>query len=401
MESVVSRESTFLFNNLILVGIAATVLLLTTFPILSEAVTGQKVTMGPPIFNLVNVPWALVLLALMGVGPLIAWRRATITNLQRNFLMPGLVGLWVLLAFLALDLSSYGAALKAMGRTLIALDVAGFLDEVKAFYPALTFGIGAFVLATLVVEYYRGVRIRVRNHREALPVALGQVVWRNKRRYGGYIVHVGMVLIFFGIAVSSAYQKETVRLLEPGQYLEIDNYLMRYDGYRLEAVDDHIGAVTEISLFSRSTGKPLGSLSAEQRFHPNMAIPELKTAFAEVKRLGRDGSPRYEEGVTALYSLIGMLEQSYQREVKTPSTEVGIFASMTPSRLGEDFYVIPLGVDPATGQANFRVFVNPMVNFLWFGGLVFILGSVINILPDDRERKRLEAALALEEKAVA
>jgi len=106
------------------------------------------------------------------------------------------------------------------------------------------------VLATLAVEYYRGVRIRVRNHREAVPVALGQVIWRNKRRYGGYIVHVGMVLIFFGIAVSAAYQKETVRLLEPGQYLEIDSYLMRYDGYRLEAVDDHVGAYPSLMLSS-------------------------------------------------------------------------------------------------------------------------------------------------------
>ena len=102
--------------------------------------------------------------------------------------------------------------------------------------------------------------------------------------------------------------------------------------------------------------------------------------------------------------LIARLEQFYHREVKTPSTEVGILSFNSPlagSRLGEDLYVIPLGVDPRTGEANFRVFVNPMVNFIWFGGLIFVLGAVITVLPDKRERRRLEAALALEDRAVA
>ena len=112
LESVLSRESTFLFNNMILVGIAATVLLLTTFPILSEAVTGRKVTMGPPIFNMVNIPWALILLALAGVGPLIAWRKATAGNLKRNFLVQSLVAAWVLGLLLVVDISAYGEAIR-------------------------------------------------------------------------------------------------------------------------------------------------------------------------------------------------------------------------------------------------------------------------------------------------
>jgi cytochrome c-type biogenesis protein CcmF len=400
LESVLSRESTFLFNNLVLVGIAATVLLLTVFPMLSEAVTGRKVTMGPPIFNLINVPWALVLLLLIGVGPLIAWRKASAANLRRNFVLPVLCGLWFLLLLLLLDLREYLAALGGMGRALAALDVPGFLDQQKTFYPALTYGLGAFVLAATLLEFQRGARVRMRGQGESLLVALGQLVWRNKRRYCGYIVHVGVVLVFFGIAGSSAYQKETVRELLPGQFLEIDDYLMRYDGYRLEAEDDHLGTVTALSVFDRR-GRPLGTLSAEQRYHPNLLVGELRSGFLAAKALDGDAEQR---AVAALYEMIPRLEQAYRREVKTPSTEVGILSSTSlaaGSRLGEDFYVIPLWVDPQSGRANFRVFINPMVNFIWLGGLIFVLGSVVSILPDARERRRTEASLALEERAVA
>ena len=402
LESVVSREASFLFNNLIFVGIAASVLLLTTFPMLSEAVTGRKVTMGPPIFNLVNIPWALVLLALCGIGPLIAWRKASTSNLRRNFVSTGLVGLWVFLAMIMLDLRGYAAALGSLGQSIGRFDVAAAFDNIKVFYPALTFGIGFFVLATVVLEFWRGARVRRKNHGESAPVAVARLVWRNKRRYGGYVVHVAMVVIFIGIAASSAYQKETVRMLDPGQYLEIDSYLMRYDGHRLEAVDDHVGAVTDVTVFDRASGRELGSLAAEQRFHPNLQFQPLREAFEAAKSI--EDAERQAEAVRGVFELIARLEQQVRREVKTPSTEVAILASLSPLdplRFGEDFYVTPLFVDPMTGRANFRVFVNPMVNFLWIGGLIFVLGAHLAVLPDRRERRRLEAALELEERAVA
>ncbi|TDI45916.1 MAG: heme lyase CcmF/NrfE family subunit [Acidobacteria bacterium] len=404
LESVVSRESSFLFNNLILVGMAATILFLTMFPILSEAVTGRKVTMGPPIFNMVNIPWALVLLLLVGIGPLIAWRRASKENLKRNFIVPTLTGAWVFVLLLTLDLRVYGMAVSAIVRALAQLQVAAMFDEIKTFYPAITFGTGAFVIATVVQEYWRGLRVRLRRYRESVPVALGRMVWRNKRRYGGYLVHVGIVAIFFGIAGSAAYQTETRQTLEPGEYLTIDDYLVRYDGYRLEAIDDHIGAVTMLSVFDRHDGDLIGTLKAEQRMHPNMQIPELREAFRSAKALGVSGDAAYSESVAALYPLIEELEDAYRREVKTPSTEVGILASISPldgARWGEDFYVIPMWVDPQTGRASFRIFVNPMVNFIWFGGLIFIAGALVSILPDARERRRLEASMAVEARAVA
>jgi len=406
LESVVSRESTFLFNNMIFVGIAATVLFLTTFPMLSEFVTGRKVTMGPPIFNVVNVPWAMVLLLLTGIGPLIAWRKASRANLKRNFLVPALTGLWFLLlsAILLIDAAAFRRAVGGMWTGITRFDVAAFLDEIKTFYPALTFGIGAFVIATVFVEFFRGVRARRTQRGESIPQALAQLVWRNKRRYGGYVVHLGVVVLFFGIAASAGYQKEGVARLAVGQTTEIDDYFMRYDGYRLEVVDDHIGAVTELSVLDRWSGRMLGTLESEQRYHPNMQVAELRESFLKVRALGESGSPDYQAGIAAIYRLIPRLEEHYSREVKTPSTEVGILSFASPleiSRFGEDFYVIPLWVDPATGEANFRMFVNPMVNFIWFGGLIFVVGATLSILPDARERKRLEAALELEERAVA
>lgn len=393
LESLLSRESSFVFNNLILVGIAGTVLLLTTFPLLSESLTGRKVTMGPPIFNTVNIPWALCLLFLAGVGPLIAWRKASKENLRRNFTVPALSGLWMLLAVLVLDPAGYWRLLRAMGST-------GFFDGVKGFYPALTFAIGAFVLGTLSLEFYRGVRARRHQHGEAVPVAASRMMWRNKRRWGGYLVHLGVVVIFAGIAGSSSYQKETVSELAPGESLAIDGYRLHYVTHTVAAQDDHLSTLLRFDV--TQDGRPAGTLTAEQRAHVNLVFPVLKEAFSLAKAV--PPGPDHSRAALAVYGLIAEMEGRAGREVKTPSTEVGISSTMNPlrpTRFGEDLYVIPLAVDPRTGRANVRVFVNPMVNFIWLGGLILILGAHLSVLPDSAERRRLRAAMELEERAVA
>jgi cytochrome c biogenesis factor len=358
--------------------------------------------MGPPIFNLVNIPWALTLLFLVGVGPLIAWRKATAENFRRNFLIPALVGIWSLVLFLVLEGRAAKTAASGIFRSLFRGDFGGVFDAIKTFYPPLCFALAGFVFATVVLEFWRGVRARRHQYGEGPATAFGLLVWRNKRRWGGYVVHVGFVVVCIGVAASSAYRKETVELIAPKGTIKIDGYAMTYDGYRLEAIDDYVAAVTEVSVWQ--DGRFVARLEAEQRAHPNMLFPELRASFLAAKAM-RGGDPNaYTAAVQGIYALMSRLEAQAGREVKTPSTEVAIhksFSLAAPQRFGEDFYVTPLGVDPATGQANFRIFVNPMVNFLGFGGFILVIGATLCVIPDARERKRLEAAMAIEEREAA
>src|SRR2546422_552345 len=190
LESMVSREASFLFNNLLLIGIAFSVLWGTLFPILSEAIKGTKITVGPPFFNQVNVPLGLALLAMTGIGPLIAWRRASLPNLRRQFAVPLTSCVFVLLILLVAGMRDIGA--------LIA------------------FSIGGFVLATIVQEFARGARARHRQYGEPVIVGLFQLLSRNRRRYGGYIVHVAIVLLFVAFA-GMAFKTETQATLRPGE----------------------------------------------------------------------------------------------------------------------------------------------------------------------------------------
>src|SRR3954451_23868999 len=185
LESMLSREAAFLFNNLLLVGVAFSVLWGTLFPILSEAVRGTKITVGPPFFNRVNIPLGLLLLALTGVGPLIAWRKASAANLRRQFTAPVAAGLVTLTGLLA--------------------------SGVRDLYATMALTLAGFVAGTVVQEFTRGVRARRRMHGETPLVALSRLVARNRRRYGGYIVHVGILIYFISYAVFCLQKKKNVR----------------------------------------------------------------------------------------------------------------------------------------------------------------------------------------------
>src|SRR5262245_16847196 len=202
IESFFSREAAFLFNNLVLVGIAFATFWGTVFPVLSEWVRGVKITVGPPFFNRVNAPLGVVLLFLMGVGPVIAWRRASPHNLRRAFTGPVVAGLVA------------AGALVAAGVPL------GCAHG--------TFALGAFVLGTVVQEFWRGVRARQAMLHERAPHALGRLVNKNRRRYGGYIIHVGVVAVFVGIAASSAFKIEVTQTLKPGESMEAGKFTLRY-----------------------------------------------------------------------------------------------------------------------------------------------------------------------------
>jgi cytochrome c-type biogenesis protein CcmF len=317
LESVVSREAAFLFNNLLFIGIAFSVLWGTLFPILSEAVRGTKITVGPPFFNRVNVPLGLALLALTGIGPLIAWRRATPANIRRQFLWPGAAGLAALAAAL----------------------VAGMRD----LYPIMSLALGAFVLGTIVQEFWRGTRARVRMHGEFPLVALGRLMGRNRRRYGGYVVHLGMLIYCVAFA-GMAFQRTEEATLKPGESFTIRSpfghtYVLTHMG--VSQFDELNRTVSAASVQLAVDGEPAGILKSEKRQH-----------FVQPGDISTR-QPSFE-----------------------PSTEVGV-----RSTLQEDLYLVYAGSIDGSETAVYRVNVNPLVWWVWAGGLVLVLGGVLTMWP--------------------
>src|SRR5688572_19772966 len=312
LESVVSREAAFLFNNLLFVGIAFSVLWGTLFPILSELVKGTKITVGPPFFNRVNVPLGLLLLCLTGVGPLIAWRKASAANLRRQFIAPtacGLVALGALLAFGVRDL-----------------------------YATMALALAAFVAGTIGQEFYRGVRARRRMHGESPLLALARLIGRNRRRYGGYIVHAG-ILIYFVAFAGMAFRREREATLKPGESVELTSafghtYRFTHVGIsQYEALNRIVSAATmEVT----KDGKRAGLMSSEKRQHVD----------------------------------------SFKRPTFEPSTEVAI-----RSGLQEDVYLVFAGAVNGTEEAVYRINLNPLVWWVWFGGFVLAFGGIITMWP--------------------
>jgi cytochrome c-type biogenesis protein CcmF len=312
LESVVSREAAFLFNNLLLVGIAFSVLWGTLFPILSELVRGSKITVGPPFFNRVNVPLGLLLLALTGVGPLIAWRKASKANLRRQFVVPVVAGLLTL------------AVLLAVG--------------VRDLYATMALALAGFVAGTVVQEFTRGVRARRRMHGEPIPVAFARLVGRNRRRYGGYIVHVG-ILIYFVAFAGMAFKRQREATLKPGEWVELRSpfghtYRFTHLGVsQYEALNRIVSAATvEVA----KDGRPAGLMTSEKRQHVD----------------------------------------SFKRPTFEPSTEVGI-----RSNLQEDVYMVYAGSVDGTEEAVYRFNINPLVWWVWFGGLVLAFGGIVTMWP--------------------
>src|SRR3954467_1859664 len=243
LESMLSREAAFLFNNLLLVGIAFSVLWGTLFPILSELVKGTKITVGPPFFNRVNVPLGLLLLGLTGVGPLIAWRKASAANLRRQFIVPVAAG----------------------GVTLVLLLVAGMRD----FYAVVALALAGFVAGTIGQEFYRGIRARHRMHGESPVLAFARLIGRNRRRYGGYIVHAG-ILIYFVAFAGMAFRRQQEATLKPGEAIEMSSpfghrYRFTHMGIsQYEALNRIVSAAT---LEVTKDGRPIGLITSEKRQH--------------------------------------------------------------------------------------------------------------------------------------
>lgn len=305
MESVVSRESTFLINNLLIVGAAFTIFLGTVFPVISEWVRGTKITVGPPFYNQVMVPIFLAIIFLTGVCTLIGWRRASLKNLIRNFF-------WPLVATLILG---------------VGLFVAG----VRQWYALFAFALCGFVVFTILSEWLRGARARHNMRGDNYLAAFWGLIWANRPRYGGYIVHIAIILIAVGVIGSSVYDAEKEVVLMPGDSMTLGRYTLTYDG--LDSYETESKTVVSTSLSVYSNGEMIGRLVPEKYFH-----------------------------------------RSFEQSV----TEVAI-----RSTLAEDLYVILIGWDE-TGAASFKVLVTPLVSWIWIGGGVMIVGGLIAFWPDRR-----------------
>jgi cytochrome c-type biogenesis protein CcmF len=317
LESMASREAAFLYNNLLLCGIAFSVLWGTLFPILSEWVRGTKITVGPPFFNAVNIPLGLALLALTGVGPLIAWRRASVSNLKRQFIAPMVSGL-------------------AVGALLLAL---GMRDA----YALVSYTLAGFVAATIVQEFVKGTRARRTIHGEALPIALARLVARNRRRYGGYVVHLGIVVLFSAFA-GMAFKQENDVTLKPGESFTAKDpwgHQWRFVSQGVSRFEASNRDVLAIGLDTYRDGKRIGVLTSEQRQYRDSR-----------------GNPTFN-----------------------PSTEVGIHGT-----LKEDTYVVLAGV---TGDetAELRISFNPLVWWVWYGGAIMAIGGLIVMWPAAETRR--------------
>jgi len=306
LDSVLSRESAFLFNNLILVVSCFAVLWGTMFPVLSEWLRGTKITVGPPFFNNVNIPIGLFLLLLTGVGPLFAWRKTSVESLRKAFFWPGILSVAGCLALI------------------------GF--GVRNLYVVTCLTLCVFVTVTIVEEFFKATRLRMKGSGENFLIALVNLTLKNKRRYGGYIVHFGVVLIFVGLA-GNAFNREVSQTMAIGDQLRIGDYTLKLVDYRESDTPNYISGTTYFEAYKG--GKLLKTMKPEKRF--------------------------------------------YKSGEQQSTTEVSLYS--TPK---EDLYTVYIG--PANDGRSFEVkaHVNPLVFWVWFGSAVLVFGTLVTVLPDRR-----------------
>jgi cytochrome c-type biogenesis protein CcmF len=311
LESLVSREATFLYNNLLLVALCLTILWGVMYPVLTQAVRGETRSVSGPYYDFFLHTFGLPLLLLMGIGPLVAWRRASLRALGKTFLIPATVAL-------------------VTGVALIAVGIGSSLPGL------LTYTFSAFVAASIVLEFWRGTSARRAIAGESIPRAFGSLIARNRRRYGGYIVHAAIVLLAIGIAGSSAYQTVREQNLSPGQSLSTGAYTLTY-------------------------------LGIKQTKGPNY------TGFRALLDVTRGGSH---------VATLDPGENQYA--IEGPANEVSIYHD--PRTIGDLFTIAQ--IDKGSVIA-LKVLVKPLVNLVWLAGFVFVLGSLIAMWPDAVEQRRL------------
>jgi cytochrome c-type biogenesis protein CcmF len=309
LESLISRESSFLFNNLLLLVACFTVLWGTLFPVLSEWVQGTKVTVGPPFFNRVNVPVALLLLLLTAVGPLLAWRRTSVESLKRNFMLPAVGAL-------------------ATGVLLVALGMKPWQDQ-SYFYSLMTIMLSALVAFTVISEFVRGGRVIGRHTGQNLFASMVQLAHRNTRRYGGYIVHFGVIVIMIGFA-GAVFNQDKEQEMGFGDKMTIGAYTLVCQSYTQDDNPNYGSEWAVMNVFKG--GKQIATLNPERRFYK--ASQQTSTMVAN---------------------------------------------RSTPQ---EDLYVVYEGQNLDTGRPIIKVHLNPLVMWIWVGVWVIIAGTAVALIPN-------------------
>ncbi len=303
LDSIVSRESSFLFNNLVLLVACVAVLSGTLFPVFSEYLSGSRISVGAPFFNKVNIPLGCLLLFLTGVGPLLAWRKTSTESMKRNFKIP--------------------VASGAAGAAVLAIAV------VREMYSLICFALCIFVTATIAQEFYRGARVvRIRSGASWLASGV-DLTLRNTRRYGGYIVHLGMVMIFMGLA-GQAFNREVEKEIPIGSTVHIGQYELLLQSMDQKQEKNYVAERMIVEVMKNQ--KPVMMLYPERRHFP--ADQESGT-------------------MVAIYST-----------------------------LKEDLYVVYAGMNPQNNLPTLHVFINPLVKWVWWGGMVVVMGTIVGLVPN-------------------
>jgi cytochrome c-type biogenesis protein CcmF len=305
LDSMISRESSFLFNNLILLVSCVAVLSGTLFPVFSEWLSGSRISVGKPFFDKVNIPLGLILLFLTGVGPLLAWRKTSTESLKRNFGWPLVTGLVA------------GAIFFALG--------------VREFYSVVCLILCVFVTSTIGMEFFRGARVLRTRSGASFATSAVDLTMRNTRRYGGYIVHMGMVLIFVGLS-GAAFNKDVQKEMQPGSTMTIGRYTLLLQSMDTKPEPNYTSERLIVEVMKDA--KPLMMLYPERRFFP----------------------ANQESG-----------------------TMVAIY-----STLREDLYVVYAGRSPDNEVPVIHTYLNPLVKWIWLGGVVVVLGTFVTLLPNRR-----------------
>jgi cytochrome c-type biogenesis protein CcmF len=304
LDSWVSREAAFLANNWILLFSAMFVLFATMFPTLSEAIRGERLTVGPPFFNKWMLPIGLMLLLLTGIGPLLAWRKSTVSNLVQQFM-------WPLIAALV------------TGGALVAL---GF----RVWSSGICFALCAFTFTTIAQEFIRGAQVRRGATGSDVLTAMIGLVGRSKRRYGGYVVHVGIVLMFLGFA-GEGYKLDEQVTMTPGQEVTVGRFMIRHEALRVTSDAQKQMITGHVSVFD--DGKPAGTMRPAKWF--------------------------------------------FNKRESEPTTETAI-----RRRVSEDLYIVLAGYEAGPQQAVYTITVNPLVNWIWLGFGIMALGTGIALMPE-------------------